>query len=371
MSPPRNTPKQTELDRSVTDQAAEWLAILSDESCGADERRAFAQWLTRANTHVDEFLKVSTLTRRLQSAGNWPAIDVDRLVADARAEPNVVGLVPARAEETQLSLPQRRRPTAPGYSVRARVAFGVCAVSAIALVTLFATPFLPWGDTHDTFTTMLGELRSVTLEDGSIVQLNSRSTLRTSYTREQRVVELVAGEAMFRVTKDTTRPFKVTTSAANIVALGTQFNVDARANGTVVTVIEGRVSVSESSVDSRGGSIPVPILSAGEQLTVQPRMALAKTTRVDPEKVTGWTARRLYFDDTPLAQAAREFSNYSARIIRIDDPALRERRISGTFDSSDPGALVEFLKRYGDTTVTPTAEGWTLRRSAGGAAPPQ
>jgi len=110
----------------------------------------------------------------------------------------------------------------------------------------------------------------------------------------------------------------------------------------------------------QSGSMPSFPSVAGEQAVMKPKHSIAKVTGIDPAKVTGWTQRRLYFDDVPLFAIADEFARNSPEIIRIDDAGLRGRRISGTFDSSDPGALVRFLERYGDTSVTKTEHGWVL-----------
>src|SRR5690242_20731815 len=79
-------------ERSVRLEAAVWLATLSDEACPPEERKQFAAWLRRANTHVEEFLRISSLTRRLQTLKEWPDIDMPELIAQARAQAKVTTL---------------------------------------------------------------------------------------------------------------------------------------------------------------------------------------------------------------------------------------------------------------------------------------
>jgi transmembrane sensor len=365
--------KHHPTDRSVTDQAAQWLATLSDESCNADERREFGRWLTRSNTHVEEFLRISTLTRRLQSAARWPDLDLDDLMATARSESRVIPLLKNEASVRDASLTAREFGASPatlgGRSlIPARFLPRAAAALLVMVIAVFAARQVPgWLGTGQTYTSGFGELRSVTLEDGSIVQLNSQSSFRARFSAAERRIDLTAGEAVFRVTKNPARPFRVHTSDALIQAVGTQFNVNAQSNATVVTVIEGRVAVSPVALGREMASTPtdsIPVLTAGEQLVVHLKGPQLKATQVDPIKVIGWTARRLYFDDTPLAEAVRQFRGYSPLIVRIDDPLLAARRISGTFDSSDPAALVQFLERYGDTAVEKTKDGWHISRLA-------
>lgn len=339
--------RATELP--VSKQAAAWLATLSDEACTNDERREFALWLVRANTHVDEFLRISALTRRLQGARAWPGIDIDRLVDEARAEASVRILHPAAKEARSGG----HRPTLSGGGRWLGIA---AALGFVALAALLVLQRPDWARRGHVYETKLGELRSVALEDGSIVELNAKSRIRAQFTSSERRIELLSGEAVFRVAQNHSRPFKVSTPFADIVAIGTQFNVDSRSNRTIVTVLEGRVKVMRQSQEVA----VLPVLGAGEQAVIQRERTVKRIARVDPMRVTGWTARRLYFEDTPLAEAVEQFERYSARRIRIDDAGLSDRRITGTFDSSDPGALVQFLARYGDTTVQESDAGWRV-----------
>lgn len=346
------------LERPVSEQAAAWLAALSDEACTQEERRQFAAWLLKANTHVDEFLRVSALARTLQGAGHWPEVDLDTLIAEARSQASVVELRSAGVREGARASQEL------GQSRRVGWLAAAAGIGVLAIAALVAWHSLGWrGQTYET---KLGELRSVTLEDGSIVELNARSRIRARYSPAERRIDLVQGEAVFRVAQNHERPFKVSTPFADIVAVGTQFNVDSRENRTVVTVLEGRVRVLQQSP----GGTELPVLGAGQQVVIPREQGARHISKVDPTRVTGWTARRLYFEDTPLSEAVSEFERYSKRQIHIEDETLAERRITGTFDAADPAALVQFLARYGDTTVEESSSGWRLGQAKKEAARP-
>ena len=93
-----------------------------------------------------------------------------------------------------------------------------------------------------TYSTAKGENRTVLLDDGSVVYLNTRTTLSWQFDEDIRRVDLVEGEALFDVTPEVYRPFVVHAGAGVVRVLGTRFNVH-RKNGSdvVVTVLEGRV----------------------------------------------------------------------------------------------------------------------------------
>lgn len=77
---------------------------------------------------------------------------------------------------------------------------------------------------------------SITLPDGTLVWLNSNTTLKypSAFTDKQRVVEL-NGEAYFEVTKNKDKAFVVKTNKYNIEVLGTTFDVEAYANKPTFT----------------------------------------------------------------------------------------------------------------------------------------
>jgi transmembrane sensor len=255
--------------------------------------------------------------------------------------------------------PRRERRTA-----RWAMAAVAACVFVVAGLIVGRSQFEQWFSPE--YMTAVGEQRSITLEDSSVVELNSRSRLRTHFSDRLRAVELLEGEAIFRVSKDPQRPFRVRTGATDIVAVGTAFNVKASDARTVVTVLEGRVRVNQrdetpnSSVQAIKESGEFE-LAVGDQLIVAKAQPAVRVSLLDTEKVTSWTDRRLIFEDTPLSSAAAEFARYSSHGIRIEDVTVGERKINGVFDATDPASLVEFLSADDSLDVRPEADGWVVR----------
>lgn len=333
--------------------AAHWLSVLSDEKCTDAERRQFFVWLRASGQHVDEFLRLSRLNGRLTSREVWPDRSVADLVAAAKAsgEGNVATLDHASGVRTARKTVR--------WPLAAAIACAFIATALIAgrsQIEYWLTP---------EYVTAVGEQRSITLEDGSVVELNSKSRLRAHFEDDLRAIELLEGEAIFRVSKDPNRPFRVRTGATDIVAVGTAFNVKASDSRTVVTVLEGRVRVNQrdAAAQSAAGAakaINEFELAVGDQLIVAKAQPAIRVSLRDTEKVTSWTERRLIFEDTPLSAAAAEFARYSSRTIRIEDPSVAERKINGVFDATDPASLAEFLSGDESLNVRNEADGWTV-----------
>lgn len=337
--------------------AAHWLSILSDENCTDAERRQFLAWLRASGQHVDEFLRLSRLDAHCSRAELWPKQSIADLVAAAKASGE--GNVAMLAAPADFLKPRRgRSPT------RWALAAAAACVFVVAGMIAGRSQLGEWFTAE--YVTAVGEQRSITLEDGSVVGLNSQSRLRTRFKDHLRAVELVQGEAIFRVSKDPHRPFRVRTGATDIVAIGTAFNVKANDARTVVTVLEGRVRVNQRDAAERSAARTAKAVSefelaVGEQLIVAKAQPAIRVSLRDTGEVTSWTERRLIFEDTPLSAAAAEFARYSSRSIRIADVEVGQRKINGVFDATDPASLVEFLSADESLEVRADAAGWTVR----------
>jgi transmembrane sensor len=94
------------------------------------------------------------------------------------------------------------------------------------------------------YETAISQQRTVTLADGSAVQLNTHTRLEVQLSGKLRELHLLEGEALFTVAHDTTRPFEVHVGEAVVRAVGTQFNIRRDVRDTTVSVLEGAVHVS-------------------------------------------------------------------------------------------------------------------------------
>jgi transmembrane sensor len=194
--------------------------------------------------------------------------------------------------------------------------------------------------------------------------LITRSRLRTRFTANERRLQLLAGEAIFNVATNPRRPFRVFAGSTEIVAVGTQFNVDTHDSRTVVTVLEGRVRVT-NNMDSRPQGAGQIELSRGEQAVIAKHQPPKRIPAADTVKATAWTERRLFFEGATLADIATEFARYNDKVIRINGQVLAARRITGVFNATDQATFVEFLRTHSDVRVREDERGWILEDGAG------
>jgi len=210
------------------------------------------------------------------------------------------------------------------------IAASVVALGIVAAATWFAAFSAP------TYATAIGEQRSIQLQDGSTVELNSYSTLAVHFSRHERDVKLMKGQALFQVAKDARRPFVVASGDTTVRAVGTQFDVYMKDGGTIVTVVEGRVAAAPTPATSI-------LLSAGEQLTVT-SSSVHKTEHANVARATAWTDHQIVFEGASLIDVAEEFNRYNRKRLVIDGSRLDMFHISGVFSSTDPESLIRFLR---------------------------
>ncbi len=349
----------------LAEDAAEWvLRRMEDRSaeCSAE----LLQWLKRSPQHIDEFLMALATLATLRT--NEAPLDVEELAATARSSGTVAGNVvplsgtaapaaepspgPGIAKNPSDDPPASAKTTRNAAFSRARVAIA----AAAALLTVGAWLVRVHVIDANVYSTGVGEQRIVRLKDGSLLHLNTHSRVEVDFSDRARRLELLEGEALFNVARDTARPFQVTTRSAVVVALGTQFNVYEQRGRTKVSVLEGRVRVTplaahtaptppmKSSPRSGEPSSPA-LLSMGEQATVTSTGKVVKLPMADVDTAVAWQQRRLVFRAVPLAEVAEEFNRYNESQIVIAGDALAGRLIWGVFLADEPQALTKFLAK--------------------------
>jgi transmembrane sensor len=221
-----------------------------------------------------------------------------------------------------------------------RVSFPLAAFATAAAVLLAIIGTLFFIRT-DAVTTGVGELRTLVLDDGTRLYLNASSRVQMHYDKHVRRVSLERGEALFEVARRPDWPFVVTAGGREIRALGTSFIVRREEQDLVVTLVEGKVTVTPEQ------QVEPFVLSPGQRLTLG-GAGSPKIDRPPLERVTAWKRGQVNLDNTPLADAAAEMNRYSRQRIVIDDPAAAGIRVSGIFIAGDSANFAQAVgKAYG------------------------
>jgi transmembrane sensor len=363
---------RTKLNAQIYEEASIWFVEARAGDLDAAARREFDRWLRRSPEHLSAYLEIAAIWNEgpeLDSTHKWNA---DTLIAQAREEAgNVVPLSgSAAAPELQESVPRLQpvaspHPSPSGEGSRERSRRKLIALAAsVAALTALGAVWIWFALFSGVYSTSIGEQRSIELADGSTVEMNSKSKIRVHYSKAEREVDLIAGQALFHVAKGHARPFIVRADGTRVKAVGTEFDVYEKRSGTVVTVVEGEVAVlapvtGDAQPPGQGSAVPNEIaiatisVSAGEQLTVTPSVA-RKSEHPNLAAATAWTERRIVFESATLSEVAEEFNRYNQRQLVIEDPSLYDFHISGVFSSTDPDSLIRFLRERPGVKVSET-----------------
>jgi transmembrane sensor len=325
----------------IAHQAGDWFVAHRAGPLDAAERRAFDAWLVASPVHVEEYLGVARVARNLAEAADDPEMPLETLLERARREGS------DEVAPLGIASSSRRMAVSPVHLTHPWRWAAAAATFALVVGTWI------WWNGHQPLTERYavghGQLKSWRLSDNSIVHLNTDTALTVRYGRAERLAEIDRGEALFEVVHDSLRPFRVVAGTANIVAVGTTFDVYRQVGATLVTVVVGRVEVAATDVRA-----PTVSAMAGEQVRVATGQPPAHATTADVQRNTAWLRRQIVFEDEPLAQVAAEFNRYSAVPIDVETPALRTLAIGGTFSVDDTESFVEFLRTLDGVSVEVT-----------------
>jgi len=352
--------REEQVRALIAQDAADWF-VASRPGLTADERKRLVTWLKVSPVHVEEYLALEAIGRDLRRACEASESSIDELVARARREDDT----PTRPfwrrllESLRTSSPRRQA---------AAIAMAALAVVSLGLLALWnlrpnAPISTPVAFTTSHFETRHGEQQTHRLADNSVLHLNTDSAVTIRYSRSERLVTLTAGEAAFEVVHEPERAFRVLAGPAEVMDLGTRFDVRLEHDAVLVTVVEGRVAVRPSLTSEKPGthsdkSQPPRFVELGAQQ--QLRLIAGEwpptVSAVDPQRPTAWLRRQIVFEYEPLERVASEFNRYAQKPIEITTPALRNLQISGVFATDDTEAFVAFLRKLKgvQVEVTPT-----------------
>lgn len=214
----------------------------------------------------------------------------------------------------------------------------------------------------------------LTLEDGSIVELNAGAKVLVKFTPGERRVLLERGEAHFTVAKNPARPFIVSADKFSVRAVGTAFSVELNREAVSVLVTEGKVRLDETEPAKdhvAAASRELSHLVAGEQAVMSTlaraagknasEVQIREVTPVEIERALSWQGLRLEFVEMPLRDVADEFNRYNQRKLVIEDNRTGAILVQGNFRADNVDAFVRLLDLGFGVTAIPRGNELVLR----------
>lgn len=311
----------------IEESAARWIVRREGEDWSAADEQDLAAWLDEGMAHRAAFWRLQhgwNEADRIAALGDLPPAPTARAL---RRWPALAGAIAATLAMV-IGLG--------GYAWRSATVDGA-PPQTIALHT------------------PVGGQRTVSLDDGSRIELNTATLLRTTERPGGREVWLDRGEAFFDIAHRADHPFVVHAGSRTVTVLGTRFSVRREGEKVTVAVVSGRVRVDDATHDGTGGRAAV--IGAGDIAFVRPHATLvAVASPAHVGNLTAWRDGLLVFDHARLADAVADFNRYTTRPIRIDDPRTADIRIGGAFRVDNSAGFLDLLHSAYGLTIRSEAD---------------
>jgi transmembrane sensor len=335
--------------RRITEQAVSWY-IEQQEPLTERQRVAFLHWLRASPRHVAEYFAVAQMHGDLKAAASLQALTSEALVEQA-ARDNPVIMFPGMGGVM-------RKPDEPRTGRMRRVVMAMAGLAAAVIMAWLGVGY--WRSTDGRVQRSYAgdaSVRSVTLPDGTLVQLDRDSLIDVHFDGRLRRIEVVRGNALFDVGKDTKRPMLVSVGGHVLQDIGTVFDVRRESSGDTLTVISGRVRVlnvpdaSLKGVDVASlGSDAVADLTAGQQISLG-KAEVGTKRPAQIAQVTAWLPADIRFQHETIGNVARRFNAYTIKPLVIENEHIASERISGIFHANNPQAFAAYLATLPDVRV--------------------
>lgn len=298
---------------ALNTDAARWVVELAADSCDDSVRRSFEAWRSSSPAHEVAFEREQLAWER-----------TERLRALRTVEHPAAGV----------------QSHSPGGSLRRWRTFSVAA----SVIAAAAFAVLVWVNAQtEVYETAVGERRSIRLEDGSSLDLNTDTRVAVRMGKGERRLELLRGESMFDVQQDAARPFVVVLGESSVKAIGTAFSIRRDSDNYTVLVTEGVVEVAaKTSGSAEAYQLRLP---AGSTATYDLHgLESHVVTQAERERALSWRNGTISLAGESLAVAVAEFNRYNTRRIVIADPSIAGLQLGGYFDAHDLDGFVEVLE---------------------------
>ncbi|WP_409297946.1 FecR family protein [Pseudomonas sp. KCJK8993] len=306
---------------AITQAAAQWCMRLHEPDCSDAERLAFQRWHDADPLHALEYQAMREI---------WEVAD----------QLPTTTLAPAPFQGTR----------------RAWQRYGVAA--AIALCALPLAAYSGWElgwlpSSYERFEAG-DSLRSVTLADGSEVELNLGSSLVYSNYKDQRRVTLKKGEAFFKVSHDSHHPFVVKAANGQVKVTGTQFNVWMYEDQVRVTLLQGSVLVSSNTaLPGEGFRLEPGMQARYKGGDYEPRISQTHSN----DSSLAWRNGKLVLDNLPLNEALPLINRYLEMPAQVADSRTGQIRVGGIYDTREIKSLLTSLPKVLPVYLTRNRDG--------------
>jgi transmembrane sensor len=316
----------------MEDEAIAWLVRVQSDSADEATWQEFTAWLEADPAHRTAFDRVERFDAEIVASG--------RAIADMPSETSNV------VEFGAFKLSRRVLAVAASLAAAVLIAVVVAWRASAPGITEYATGY--------------GESKTISLADGSTVDLNTNTKIALDAAQGDRHVVLESGEALFHVTKDKAHPFVVAVGNRFVRVVGTVFDVLRNDGAISVVVAEGEVIVSpRAKHQSDANEIA---LRPGDALVYDEASARTTRSRVDPSHALAWRNGYLVYEMAPLSKVVGDLNRYYANKIVLANDGAAALRFSGVLKIDDEVSVLARLSQFLPVAASRRPDGTVMLR---------
>jgi len=218
---------------------------------------------------------------------------------------------------------------------------------------LVTREFTPWQRLTADYSTGYGERRTLALDDGTQIVLNTDSAIDVQFSAHTRRVRMLRGEMQVITGADaraaSKRPLFVDTAFGAFEPIGTTFLVALKSAAAELSVEEGAVAMHPRA------SGRMTVAQAGETWSLQDGSAY-RVTR-PPIQPGAWLRGTLVVEDMPLGDLIGELSRYRVGYLHCD-ARVAQRRITAVVHLGDLDRALDFLAAAHELTIRRRSPYW-------------
>ena len=352
-----NTPHSAKEFDQIEQNAVRWFTRINHGDCDPETVEDFFHWLEESKEHQEKYDAICGVMEDAREFTDDPLLKAfyhEVTVKDI--DPSVSSTIREKAHiftsAKQKVMPWQQRMASWWGTGQAR---GAVMASLAAIAVMVVVQLANLGPDQKVFQTAAGEIKSITLEDGSVIKLNTKTRLTVEYSEHQRRILLEQGQATFSVAKAVDRPFVVLAGRGQVTAVGTEFDIFRTEEELQISLIEGKVRVREQKSRENRSAF---VMEAGKMHAAYVTLSdqgISKVTERDPIYVTAWQQRKIIFDGKSLSHVIQELNRYSGRPIILGDARQKDERITAIFPTDVSAALV-LIKKYFNLVESPGNE---------------
>lgn len=294
----------------LLEEASEWLVKLSNENSTLQQRQDFEYWVQQSPQHQAAVQRIQSMINRLEQL---------KQSQDKTASRHII---------------QNALQDQPKFKFQPHLPFMFTILSILmGIIVYHVLPIYHWmADEKNSYQ----EWHETTLNDGSGIKISGHSAYNIRFDKQLRIVELLNGNIMVNVAKDTQRPFIVKTEYASIKALGTRFMIHQSSEQTILTMLESRVEVKTST--------QTLMVVAGQQVVIN------KTGDISTKEISSaliesaWKHHSLAIEEMPLNQVLDILESYHLGQVWYQKDAIDHFKVTAVLPLDDQQKAFNLLQ---------------------------